>query len=134
MAVVFCRQNLAIPTLCDTSAFGLRNAIARERGIAAYRAWLPFERIRPVNIPQGRGLGRRRSVTALYSFSGPDLVWQAYKNCWLAVSISLLSANAGALKQASMSALDHFLPIQPVWLTGRCPLCPKSDLRLTDTS
>ena len=100
MAVVFCRQNLAIPTLCDTSAFGLRNAIARERGIAAYRAWLPFERIRPVNIPQGRGLGRRRSVTALYSFSGPDLVWQAYKNCWLAVSISLLSANAGALKQA----------------------------------
>jgi hypothetical protein len=35
-----------------SNAFGLRNAIARERGIAAYRAWLPFERIRPVNIPQ----------------------------------------------------------------------------------
>src|SRR5215510_4609647 len=32
--------------------FYLRNAIARERGIAAYRAWVPFERIRPVNIPQ----------------------------------------------------------------------------------
>lgn len=32
--------------------FGLRNTIARERGIAAYRAWLPFERIRPVSIPQ----------------------------------------------------------------------------------
>lgn len=31
---------------------GLRNAIARERGIAAYRAWLPFERIRPTSIPQ----------------------------------------------------------------------------------
>ena len=30
----------------------LRNTIARERGIAAYRAWVPFERIRPVNIPQ----------------------------------------------------------------------------------
>jgi hypothetical protein len=30
----------------------LRNAIARERGIAAYRAWVPFERIRPANIPQ----------------------------------------------------------------------------------
>jgi hypothetical protein len=35
-----------------TNAFGLRNAIARERGIAAYRAWVPFERIRPANIPQ----------------------------------------------------------------------------------
>jgi hypothetical protein len=37
-----------------SNAFGLRNAIARERGIAAYRAWLPFERIRPANIPQDR--------------------------------------------------------------------------------
>jgi hypothetical protein len=35
-----------------SNLFGLRNAIARERGIAAYRAWLPFERIRPVGIPQ----------------------------------------------------------------------------------
>src|SRR4029450_612517 len=33
-----------------SNAFGLRNAIARERGIAAYRAWVPLERIRPVNI------------------------------------------------------------------------------------
>jgi hypothetical protein len=32
--------------------FFLRNAIARERGITAYRAWVPFERIRPANIPQ----------------------------------------------------------------------------------
>jgi hypothetical protein len=30
----------------------LRNAIARERGIAAYRAWLPLERIRPIHISQ----------------------------------------------------------------------------------
>ena len=35
-----------------SNAFGLRNAIARERGITAYRAWVPFERIRPANIPQ----------------------------------------------------------------------------------
>jgi hypothetical protein len=35
-----------------TNLFYVRNAIARERGIAAYRAWVPFERIRPVNIPQ----------------------------------------------------------------------------------
>lgn len=30
----------------------LRNTIARERGIAAYRAWEPLERIRPDHIPQ----------------------------------------------------------------------------------
>jgi hypothetical protein len=35
-----------------SNAFGLRNAIARERGIAAYRAWEPLERIRPAHIPQ----------------------------------------------------------------------------------
>jgi hypothetical protein len=30
----------------------LRDAIARERGILAYRAWVPLERIRPDHIPQ----------------------------------------------------------------------------------
>ena len=30
----------------------LRNTVARERGIAAYRAWVPLEKIRPGNIPQ----------------------------------------------------------------------------------
>jgi hypothetical protein len=35
-----------------SNALGLRTAIARERGIAAYRAWVPFERIRPAHIPQ----------------------------------------------------------------------------------
>jgi hypothetical protein len=35
-----------------SNLFGLRNTIARERGIAAYRAWVPFEKIRPANIPQ----------------------------------------------------------------------------------
>ena len=32
--------------------FWLRNTIARERGIEAYRAWLPLERMRPAHIPQ----------------------------------------------------------------------------------
>lgn len=32
--------------------FYLRSAIARERGIGAYRAWVPLERIRPVEISQ----------------------------------------------------------------------------------
>jgi len=47
---------LAIGAVVDfvgrNNALWLRNTIARERGIAAYRAWVPFERIRPVNIPQ----------------------------------------------------------------------------------
>ena len=47
---------IAIRVIVDligwSNVFGLRNAIARERGIAAYRAWVPFERIRPGNIPQ----------------------------------------------------------------------------------
>jgi hypothetical protein len=47
---------LALGALVDLAgrhnAFWLRTAIARERGIAAYRAWVPFERIRPPHIPQ----------------------------------------------------------------------------------
>ena len=43
---------LIIDLVGRSNAFWLRNAIARERGIAAYRAWVPFERIRPANIPQ----------------------------------------------------------------------------------
>src|SRR6266699_6453455 len=35
-----------------SNAFWLRSALARERGIVAYRAWLPLERIRPSHIPQ----------------------------------------------------------------------------------
>ncbi len=35
----------------------LRSAIARERGIAAYRAWLPLERIRPADCPQDKWEG-----------------------------------------------------------------------------
>lgn len=47
---------LAVSRIVDLAgrhnAFWLRNTIARERGIAAYRAWLPFEKIRPPHIPQ----------------------------------------------------------------------------------
>jgi hypothetical protein len=42
----------AVDFVGRNNAFWLRNAIARERGIAAYRAWVPFERLRPANIPQ----------------------------------------------------------------------------------
>ena len=42
----------AVDLVGRSNLFWLRNAIARERGIAAYHAWVPFERIRPTNIPQ----------------------------------------------------------------------------------
>jgi len=35
-----------------SNVLGLRNAVARERGIEAYRAWLPLESLRPANISQ----------------------------------------------------------------------------------
>jgi hypothetical protein len=35
-----------------SNLFYLRSAIARERGITAYRAWVPLERIRPAHIQQ----------------------------------------------------------------------------------
>jgi hypothetical protein len=34
------------------NVLGLQNAIAHERGIAAYRAWEPLEHIRPGDVPQ----------------------------------------------------------------------------------
>jgi hypothetical protein len=47
---------LAITAVVDLAGrhnvLWLRSAIARERGIAAYRAWVPFEKIRPADIPQ----------------------------------------------------------------------------------
>ncbi len=41
-----------VEVVARRNAFGLTNAIARERGITAYRAWLPLERIRPQHIAQ----------------------------------------------------------------------------------
>src|SRR3954453_9538302 len=43
---------LIVDLIGRNNLFWLRNAIARERGIAAYRAWLPFERIRPDQCSQ----------------------------------------------------------------------------------
>jgi hypothetical protein len=52
LALVRLLSRVLVDLLGRSNAFGLRNAIARERGIAAYRAWEPFERIRPAHIPQ----------------------------------------------------------------------------------
>lgn len=55
LVIVFLLR-LALRAIVDligwSNLFYLRNTIARERGIAAYRAWVPLERIRPANIPQ----------------------------------------------------------------------------------
>jgi hypothetical protein len=54
---------IAVRAIVDLVAWSnflwLRNTIARERGIAAYRAWVPFEKIRPANFfsrTMGRGV------------------------------------------------------------------------------
>jgi hypothetical protein len=54
--LIFYLLRLVIRALIDVAGrnnfLWLRNAIARERGVAAYRAWLPLERIRPPDCPQ----------------------------------------------------------------------------------
>jgi len=42
----------AVGGMARWNVLGLRNAIARERGIIAYRAWLPLEEIRPADVAQ----------------------------------------------------------------------------------
>lgn len=54
LVIVFAAKLLVralLELMARMNLFGLTNVIARERGIAAYRAWLPFERIRPSHIP-----------------------------------------------------------------------------------
>ncbi|WP_407165942.1 hypothetical protein [Bradyrhizobium sp. ORS 111] len=47
------RHGSAVPDrFCGPKELWSRNPIARSRGIAAYRAWLPLERIRPAHISQ----------------------------------------------------------------------------------
>ncbi len=43
---------IAVDIVGRGNVLWMRSAIARERGIAAYRAWVPLERIRPASIPQ----------------------------------------------------------------------------------
>jgi hypothetical protein len=54
--LVFYLMQITIRTLVDlvgaSNFLWLRSTIARERGIAAYRAWLPLENIRPPTIPR----------------------------------------------------------------------------------
>ena len=45
-------MSLAVDLAGRKNLLYLRSAIARERGINAYRAWVPFERIRPTDVSQ----------------------------------------------------------------------------------
>jgi hypothetical protein len=56
LLLIFALARLVFVALVDLAGrhnvLWLRNAIARERGIAAYRAWVPLEKIRPQHIAQ----------------------------------------------------------------------------------
>src|SRR5580704_15345991 len=54
--LIFSLLRVIVRRLIDLTGWSnflwLRSSIARERGIAAYRAWVPLERIRPATISQ----------------------------------------------------------------------------------
>jgi hypothetical protein len=56
--VIFYLLRIVVRRLIDLVGWSnflwLRSTIARERGIAAYQAWLPLERIRPEDCPQNQ--------------------------------------------------------------------------------
>jgi hypothetical protein len=45
-------KRIVVDLVGKKNAFWLRSFIARERGIAAYRAWVPFDKIRPSDTSQ----------------------------------------------------------------------------------
>jgi hypothetical protein len=56
LLLILAMARLVLQALLDLAGrhnvFWLRSTIAHERGIIAYRAWVPFERIRPADISQ----------------------------------------------------------------------------------
>jgi hypothetical protein len=55
--LIYYLARMAFGVLVDRAARSnawLRNSVARERGIEAYQAWEPLERIRPENVPQAK--------------------------------------------------------------------------------
>ena len=51
----YSESRIVVDLIGRNNLFWLRSAIARERGIAAYRAWLPFEQIRPATVRSRSG-------------------------------------------------------------------------------
>lgn len=86
----------------------LRNTIARERGIAAYRAWAPLEKIRPANIPQERW----EEAFAWPANNKPPYPPLAQRILWTIVIYTVLIVVAAILVQ-------QFTPFPPfTWLGG----------------
>jgi len=73
----------------------LRSTIARERGIAAYRAWLPLERIRPADCPPEEW----EQQFAWPADNKPPYPPLALRMAWGALSYVLVIAVAAVLLQ-----------------------------------
>jgi hypothetical protein len=69
---------IAVDLVGQSNAFWLRNTIARERGIAAYRAWVPFDKIRRLTLVRKNG---RRDLLGPPTTNHHTLHW---RNEWYA--------------------------------------------------
>jgi hypothetical protein len=98
---------LIVELIARSNLLGLRTLIARERGIGAYQAWLPLERIRPSDIPQGVWEER---------FAWPADNNPPYRPLIQRVALTLLSYAIGLTLIAI--ALEQFAPTIFNWLAG----------------
>jgi hypothetical protein len=96
---------LIVEVVARSNLLGLRTVIARERGIGAYQAWLPLERIRPAKIPQGVWEER---------FAWPADNRPPYRPLIQRVALALLSYAVGLSLIAI--ALEQFAPAVFDWL------------------
>jgi hypothetical protein len=96
---------LIIEVTARSNLFGLRTMIARERGIGAYQAWLPLERIRPANIPQNVWEER---------FAWPAGDKPPYRPLIQRVTLALLSYAVGLFLIGL--AIQQFAPAVFAWL------------------
>jgi hypothetical protein len=79
--LIFSLLRVVVRWLVDLAGWSnflwLRSSIARERGIAAYRAWLPLERIRPADPPLAQRI-LRGAVTYIAVFGGAAVLLQYF--------------------------------------------------------
>lgn len=97
---------LVIDILGKWNVFWLRTAIARERGIRAYRAWLPLERIRPAHVSQ-QAWEERFAWPANNAAPYPPLVLRFLLGIALYAGMAVLA----------VLLLEYFAPALLAWLT-----------------
>jgi len=89
--------------------FWLRDTIARERGIAAYRAWEPLEHIRPPEVPQFVWEER---------YAWPPNDEPPYPNLWRRIAFECASAILVVL--IILVLLQEFTPIPALsWIAAQ---------------